>query len=129
MYNLPVKYTFQKGEVYYFVRKIPADLRANYRSPRISFSLRTRSPRVADDRARRLAAKLDDYWFQLRSASGVPGSHMLLDAVSAPPAAAKIVVQLETANPTLTEAVALYKRLKGAGKSETFLRVLISTQN
>ena len=54
---------------------------------------------------------------------------MLLDAVSAPPAAAKIVVQLETANPTLTEAVALYKRLKGAGKSETFLRVLISTQN
>ena len=125
MYNLPVKYTFQKGEVYYFVRKVPADLRAKYRSPRISFSLRTRSPNVADQRARRVAAKLDDYWFQLRTVSGVPGSHMLLEEVPAPPAhsiPSKVADQPEVANPTLTEAVALYKRVKGAGKSETFLR-------
>ncbi|WP_373296139.1 DUF6538 domain-containing protein, partial [Gemmobacter lanyuensis] len=125
MYNLPVKYTFQKGEVYYFVRKVPADLRAKYRSQRISFSLRTRSPKVADQRSRRVAAKLDDYWFQLRMTSGVPGSNMLLEEVPASPAPAvpsKVEAQPEVANPTLTEAVALYKRLKGAGKSETFLR-------
>jgi len=50
---------------------------------------------------------------------------MLVSAKAEPPhapvAAAK-VDQAGAANPTLTEAVALYKRIKGAGKPETFLR-------
>lgn len=125
MYNLPVKYTFRKAEVYYFVRKIPVDLRERYRTGRISFSLRTRSPKVAADRARRVAARLDDYWFQMRVSSDVPGAHLLRDAPAQPVpevAAPKTAQVIEEANPTLSEAVALYKRLKGAGKPETFLR-------
>ena len=125
MYNLPVKYTFRKAEVYYFVRKIPVDLRERYRTGRISFSLRTRSPKVAADRARRVAARLDDYWFQMRVSSNVPGAHLLRDAPAQPVpevSAPKTAQVIEEANPTLSEAVTLYKRLKGVGKPETFLR-------
>ncbi|XXK36086.1 DUF6538 domain-containing protein [Rhodobacteraceae bacterium nBUS_22] len=36
-------YTFQKDSVWYFSRRVPADLRRHYRTGRIAYSLRTRS--------------------------------------------------------------------------------------
>jgi hypothetical protein len=41
-----------KQGVYYFVRRVPSDLVRYYRSTRVSYSLRTKSQRVANARAR-----------------------------------------------------------------------------
>lgn len=41
-------FTFVKDGVYYFSRRIPKELLRHYSSPRIAFSLRTRSARVAE---------------------------------------------------------------------------------
>ena len=44
-------YTFQKGGIWYFSRRIPTDLRQHYRTGRIAYSLRTKSIRDARVRA------------------------------------------------------------------------------
>ena len=55
-------YTFQKSGVWYFSRRVPADLRRHYRTGRIAYSLRTKSVRDARVRAMNDAAKLDRHW-------------------------------------------------------------------
>ena len=71
-------FTFTKDGVYYFSRRIPFELICHYTSPRIAFSLRTKSARVAEARARKAADQLDEYWFHLRSQDRqLPGKHML----------------------------------------------------
>ena len=52
-------YTFQKDGIWYFSRRVPADLRRHYRTGRIAYSLRTKSIRDARVRAMSDAAKLD----------------------------------------------------------------------
>ncbi len=39
-------FTFVKDGVFYFTRRIPKELRGHYTSPRIAYSLRTKSPTV-----------------------------------------------------------------------------------
>ena len=51
-------YTFQKNGIWYFSRRIPADLRMHYKTSRIAYSLRTKSVRDARIRAMSDAAKL-----------------------------------------------------------------------
>ena len=52
-------YTFQKDGIWYFSRRVPADLRRHYRTGRIAYFLRTKSIRDARIRAMSDAAKLD----------------------------------------------------------------------
>ena len=76
--NKTAPHSFVKDGVYYFGRRVPNDLRHHYTSPKIAFSLRTRSIRVADSRAIRAAQKLDEYWYHLRiTDNDLPGKHML----------------------------------------------------
>ena len=71
-------FTFVKDGVFYFSRRIPQELRQHYTSPRIAYSLRTKSPRIAEARARRAADQLDEYWYHLRcQVTALPGKHML----------------------------------------------------
>ncbi len=71
-------YTFQKDGVWYFSRRVPADLRRHYRTDRIAYSLRTKSIRDARVRAMSDAAKLDRHWHIMRMSSDVvPGKHLL----------------------------------------------------
>lgn len=121
--NISAHHTFTKNGVYYFVRRIPVELRRHYTSPKISFSLRTRSASVAASRAMRAASKLDEYWFHLRCRdSELPGRHMLrlggpldnLDVGSGP--------SVKLGCMTLSEGVATYLRLKGVNKGVTFHR-------
>ena len=51
-------YTFNKNGIWYFSRRVPADLRRHYRTNRIAYSLRTKSVRDARVRAMSDAAKL-----------------------------------------------------------------------
>ena len=60
-------FTFAKDGVYYFSRRIPLELRRHYSSPRIAYSLRTKSEKIAEIGARRAADQLDEYWYHLKS--------------------------------------------------------------
>jgi hypothetical protein len=80
--NKAAPHSFVKDRVYYFIRRVPNDLRHHDTSPKISYSLRTRSVTVAASRAVRVAQKLDEYWYHLgMNDSDLPGKHMLRIAV------------------------------------------------
>jgi integrase len=108
-------YTFQKDGIWYFSRRVPADLRRHYRTGRIAYSLRTKSVRDARVRAMTDAAKLDRHWHILRiSSDELPGKHLLADAVQEPQAEASID------DHSFKAAVAVYLRLKGDDRPPTF---------
>ena len=65
--NKSAPHSFVKDGVDYFVRCVPKDLQHHYTSPKISFSLRTRSASVATSRALRDAQRLDEHWFSAGS--------------------------------------------------------------
>ena len=115
-YDKSVSYSFKKNGIYYFERRVPADLERHYVSRKISFSLKTRSPRVASTRSLRAASQLEQWWYHLRmDAIDVPGKHLLRNAsiscerLKAPNA----VLTEERPTAALSDAVALYVRLKG----------------
>ena len=111
----PNSYTFQKDGIWYFSRRVPADLRRHYRTGRIAYSLRTKSVRDARVRAMSDAAKLDRHWHTLRiSSDDLPGKHLLTDAVQEP------VAEPATKEHSLKDAVAVYLRLKGHDRPPTF---------
>ena len=108
-------YTFQKDGIWYFSRRVPADLRRHYRTGRIAYSLRTKSIRDARVRAMSDAAKLDRHWHILRiSSDDLPGKHLLADAVQESEAEASID------DHSFKAAVAVYLRLKGNDRPPTF---------
>jgi integrase len=108
-------YTFQKSGVWYFSRRVPADLRRHYRTGRIAYSLRTKSPRDARVRAMSDASKLDRHWHILRiSSDDLPGKHLLIGAGQATAS-----VQ-STDEHSFKAAVAVYLRLKGLDRPPTF---------
>jgi integrase len=108
-------YTFQKDGVWYFSRRVPADLRRHYRTGRIAYSLRTKSIKDARVRAMSDAAKLDRHWHILRiSSDDLPGKHLLADAVKAD------VIYTPKDDHSLKASVAVYLRLKGNSRPTTF---------
>lgn len=124
-YDKMTRFTFTKSGVYYFERRVPRDLKDHYSSRKISYSLRTRSLRIASARAERAAQQLDEYWYHLRlQFQSVPGQHLLrskLQMTNAPmtlPAEASP----KAGSICLSEAVGLYLRLKGPDKALTFRR-------
>lgn len=117
-------HTFIKDGVFYFVRRIPVDLQKHYTSRKIAYSLQTRSATVAAAQAIRACSQLDEYWFHLRAQdSQLPGRHMLrLNSSKPVPSPQSGETPVNTAQPKLSECVATYVRLKGAGKPQTFQR-------
>ena len=108
-------YTFNKNGIWYFSRRVPADLRRHYRTNRIAYSLRTKSIRDARIRAMSDAAKLDRHLHILRiSSDDLPGKHLLTDAVQEP------VAEPAADEHSLKDAVAVYLRLKGHDRPPTF---------
>ncbi|WP_412094030.1 DUF6538 domain-containing protein [Alloyangia pacifica] len=113
---------FQKEGVFYFARRVPADLLHYYSSDKISYSLRTRSSSVATARAIQAACKLDEYWFHLRSQeANIPGKHLLRASVTKQDSG-RVTGPVTSDVLKLSEAVVTYLRLKGQGKAPTFHR-------
>ena len=112
-----VPYTFIKRGYFYFIRWIPADLRHHYQTHKISYSLKTKSPKVATKRSLIAADQLDAYWARLRNeAAQVPPQHLAdNDPVKIIPSHAE-----ENIEPKMSEAVAIYLRLKGNNRPKTF---------
>ena len=65
MYTNAAQYVTNRDGVFYYVRRVPHDLRQHYFSSRISFSLRTKSLRSAARAASSVTQRIEDYWLGL----------------------------------------------------------------
>jgi len=109
-------YLMCKGGVFYFTRHVPNDLQRHYETPRIVICLKTRSHASALRASRAMAAKLDDFWLQMRlSHLDVPASDRLVKQ--------QPVGAFTSSGPKLSDAMAKYCALKGADKGKLFFTV------
>ena len=109
-------YLMCKGGVFYFTRHVPNDLQRHYETPRIVICLKTRNQNAAFKASRSMAAKLDDFWLQMRVANmNVPASDKLVEQGTSK--------ALISSAPTLSNALDKYCTLKGNNKSELFFVV------
>ena len=106
-------YTYLKGNVYYFSRAIPADLKSYYSKPRVIQSLRTTNRRLAVHSSRLLSVRLEDYWHDLRLRNTEPPCAHLLTREH---------LQGSSTAITLSQALELYLSVKGVGRAEMFFR-------
>jgi|TARA_B110000908_G_scaffold22756_1_gene25779 integrase len=106
-------YTYVKGNVYYFSRAIPTDLKSYYSKPRVIQSLRTTNRRHAEHSSRLLSVRLEDYWHDLRLRNTEPPCAHLLTREH---------LQGSSTVITLIQALELYLSVKGVGRAEMFFR-------
>ncbi|WP_368484299.1 DUF6538 domain-containing protein [Pseudooceanicola sp. HF7] len=115
-------HSFTKRGIFYFERRVPSDLKQHYSSGKICYSLRTKSAPVAASRAQRAAQRLDEYWYYLRvQDQDLPGKHLLRRKENMQ-VATVVASEPDSPSVTLSEAVGIYLRLKGAGRPLTFAR-------
>ena len=73
-----VPYIRCRDGIYYFVRRVPDDVKSYYSSDRISMSLRTKSNGVAIRATKSICQRLDDYWLGLRlQKMDIPAIHLV----------------------------------------------------
>ena len=107
--NTHPTFTYRKGRVFYFRRKIPSDLRCLYKRPVFVQSLRTTSRSSAQKAATILSARLDEQWLMLRiKHNQSPASQLLVEA------------EHKSELPLISEILERYLETKGHGKAELF---------
>jgi integrase len=112
MYKSQVSHVHVRDGVYYFVRRVPADLRDCYSSDRISLSLRTRSASAAHKFARSMSSRLEDYWLGLRLQKlEIPAIHLV-----------RTDGEVGEDGFRLSEALDLYLELKSGNRDKVFIR-------
>ena len=110
MYTNASQYVFNRDGVFYYIRRIPYDVRQHYASSRISFSLRTKSLRSAARAASSVTQRLEDYWLGLRlQQMDIPAIHLVK------------ADDVEDNSPLLLDAVEMYLNTKGK-TDKTFIR-------
>lgn len=106
-------YLYSRNGVYYFCRRIPEDLKCNYKQNKIALSLRTRNAKAARIKAASLASQLDEDWLTLRwRSNGTPLRRFLRNQ--------SVEARIESSAPLLSEAREIYLRLKGKNRPSTF---------
>jgi integrase len=110
MYTNASQYVSNRGGIFYYVRRVPHDVRQHYASSRISFSLRTKSQRCALRTAGSVTQRLEDYWLGLRlQQMDIPAIHLVKAG------------DLEDDSPLLLDAVEMHLNTKGK-TDKTFVR-------
>ena len=113
MFKSSLTHLSVRSGIFYFVRRIPTDVRHHYLADRVTLSLRTKSMPIAARSAASINQRLEDYWLGLR-----------LQQIAIP--AINLVREPKTTESsdcvTLSEARELYLRLKSAGKDRNFVR-------
>ena len=66
MYRSDDSYVSCRAGIYYYIRRVPYDVRQHYASNRLSFSLKTKSYAGALRAAQSVTQRLEDYWLGLR---------------------------------------------------------------
>ena len=103
--NTHPTFTYRKGRIFYFRRKIPSDLRCHYKRPVFVQSLRTTSRSSAQKAATILSARLDEQWLMLRiKHNQSPASQLLVEA------------EYKSELPLISEILERYLDTKGHGK-------------
>ena len=102
MYKSDAQYVSCRAGIYYYTRRVPIDVRQYYASPRLSFSLRTKSYAGAVRAAQSVTQRLEDYWLGLRLQDmDIPAIHLVrTDGVA-------------NDAPVMLDAVENYLKLKG----------------
>jgi integrase len=107
--NTHPTFTYRKGRVFYFRRKIPSDLRCHYKRPIFIQSLRTTSRSSAQKAATIISARLDEQWLMIRiKHNQSPASQLLVDA------------EYKSELPQISEILKRYVETKGQGKAKLF---------
>ena len=112
MYKSSLTHLSVRSGIFYFVRRIPTDVRHHYLADRVSLSLRTKSMPIAARSAASINQRLEDYWLGLRLQQiAIPAINLVRtpEALDAPDCL------------TLSEARALYLCLKSAGTDQSFV--------
>ena len=107
-----IPFAYQKRGVFYFSRRVPADLQRHYQRDRIVVSLKTSSVRAAGVKASSLAARLDEEWLTLRwTSQGDPLERFRSTSV---------LVGTVSNAPSLSEAQRFYVDARGQSRPKTF---------
>jgi integrase len=109
-------YFYKRNDIFYFSRAVPSDLRHRFNKKKVEVSLRTKSEAKAAKSAAALSDRLERYWDSLRMEmiySRELGISVVSDKVS----------NTNETELSLSDALALYQRLKGMGKTKLFFEV------
>ena len=110
--RLPV-YFYKRNDTFYFSRSIPSDLQHRFKKRKIEVSLRTKSEAKAAKSAAALSDRLERYWDSLRM-------EMIYSRELGLRVAPDAKTTISSKSFSITEALALYHRLKGNGKTKLF---------
>ncbi len=103
-------HVMNRAGIYYYVRRIPADLKQHYSVKRLCFSLRTKSHSQAMRTALSVHQRLEDYWLGLRlQQMDIPAVHLVKTD------------DVEDTSPLMMDAVEMYLSIKGKD-DRTFIR-------
>ena len=101
-----------RNETYYFLKRVPYDLKSYYSVKRLCFSLKTKFYSSALRITKSVLQRLDDYWLGVRlQKMDIPAIHLV-----------KSNDVQEDISPSISDALELYLRLKGIDKDKTFIR-------
>ena len=106
-------YFYKRNETFYFSRAVPSDLRHRFNKKKIEVSLRTKSELKAAKSAAALSERLERYWDSLRM-------EMIYSRELGLKVAPDAKTNISAKTFSVTEALALYHRLKGGGKTKLF---------
>ena len=115
VYTRSPDYLYRRNGIYYFTRNVPSDLKTRFNKNRVVVSLHTRSEVKAQKAAFALSDRLERYFESLR-----------LERFHSQELGLKALQDIKTANSnhfSLSDALALYHRLKGTGKNQLFYDV------
>ena len=103
---------YKRNETFYFSRAIPSDPLHRFNKRKIEVLLRTKSEAKAAKSAAALSDRLERYWDSLR-----------MEVIYTKELSLTVLPQTRTvasSSLSLTDALALYHRLKGTGKTNLF---------
>ena len=106
-------YFYKRNDTFYFSRAVPSDLRHRFNKKKIEVSLRTKLEAKAAKSAAARSDRLERYWDSIRMEmiySRELGINVVSDKTH----------NASTTEVSLSDALALYQRLKGTGKSKLF---------
>ena len=108
-------YLIRRNGIFYFSRRVPADVRSRFNKDRVIVSLHTRSLPKAQRSAATLADRLERYWDSIR-----------LEVFHTRELGLSLVQEVEAdrsgVSVSIQDALDSYLRLKGAGRSKTFFQ-------